>query len=507
MQPIHDSRRLRLEGPGLDNPILRPFNVTPPRAGAGEPEAPSGRSFPPGTMRPYYFNVVVWGETYRRYLVDYCLPSLLAPGNIPALRDLRGSRLLVATTRDDWDALRSEPTFERVASYVEPELLEIPPRPPDVPNCVHMGLGHRLITMRAAQDKARGVFLTPDLLVSDGTLATAEARAEAGAAAVLIAAYRFRDDPLLRLVQEGGIRPAEPLALSGRRLAEIGLASLHSETQCYEWASPFFSPFPVACYWRVRKGDGILLHAFSWAMLLFDYGWVGTHDTRTLDDGWTIDGDYLHRNLSDLDRIALITDSDDGMLVSWAPEPRKKPYKVRDLFKNIGLFGDVLRGETLQKTFHDKAYDPMKRALFFVPVRWHAGDLGPAWRSAERRALDLLRSCLTLSREQVEAADRVRSKHGLPALEAATGTSWGMPQGASLDLLDRAWVRLWRMLWWFSEALRRRTEYARLAYELSERWFIVIPLRVVVPRMIGRRRWENFKGKLLRLRYGMDARS
>lgn len=36
-------------------------------------------------LRPFYFVVVFWGERFRSYLVDFCLPSLLSPHNIPAL--------------------------------------------------------------------------------------------------------------------------------------------------------------------------------------------------------------------------------------------------------------------------------------------------------------------------------------------------------------------------------------------------------------------------------------
>src|ERR1700688_4960851 len=43
----------------------------------------------------------VWGERYTRDFLDFCLPSLLAPGNIPALSKLAPCTLvLLAPVRD-----------------------------------------------------------------------------------------------------------------------------------------------------------------------------------------------------------------------------------------------------------------------------------------------------------------------------------------------------------------------------------------------------------------------
>jgi hypothetical protein len=53
-------------------------------------------------MQPFDFIVSLWGERYRNYFVDRCLPTLLAEGNFPVLRASEGHRLLIATTQADW---------------------------------------------------------------------------------------------------------------------------------------------------------------------------------------------------------------------------------------------------------------------------------------------------------------------------------------------------------------------------------------------------------------------
>ena len=39
--------------------------------------------------RPFLFSVVVWGENYTRQLIDYTIPTLLAPNNLPKLVERR----------------------------------------------------------------------------------------------------------------------------------------------------------------------------------------------------------------------------------------------------------------------------------------------------------------------------------------------------------------------------------------------------------------------------------
>jgi hypothetical protein len=62
----------------------------------------------------FCFMLVVWGERHRRYFSDYCLPSLLAPNNIPCIANKHESKFAIATTAEDWTAVR--PPTPRVAS-------------------------------------------------------------------------------------------------------------------------------------------------------------------------------------------------------------------------------------------------------------------------------------------------------------------------------------------------------------------------------------------------------
>ena len=79
--------------------------------------------------RPFYFIVVLWGERFRRYFLDLCLPTLLSPGNLPTLATAQRSKFLIFTYSDDIAAIKLAPIFALLEKYVDPVFLEIPPCP------------------------------------------------------------------------------------------------------------------------------------------------------------------------------------------------------------------------------------------------------------------------------------------------------------------------------------------------------------------------------------------
>src|SRR5207248_6642580 len=93
--------------------------------------------------RPFYFITVLWGERFRNYFLDLCLPTLLAPGNLPSLQTKQRSKFLICTRPEDWSALQTAPVFQLLSEHVEPVYVEIRACPPGVPGGVHMGTGHR----------------------------------------------------------------------------------------------------------------------------------------------------------------------------------------------------------------------------------------------------------------------------------------------------------------------------------------------------------------------------
>jgi hypothetical protein len=261
-----------------------------------------------------------------------------------------------------------------------------------------MGIGHKRAAQMAHNDGAYVVFLTPDLMVSDGTVKALHQYAQAGAKVVLVAALRFGEEPLFQNLKTMGIlrheaHPLEPrlsLAVTGRQMVAAGMRSFHSETLRYEWDAPYFTSFPSACWWRVAGEDGIVLHSLSWMPFLCDYTAIKRHDTTAFDT-WTLDGDYIYRNFGDDPGIHVVTDSDEMMLLSWGPLA-DRPQSLRpNPIKMLPGIGQLLKGGILRASLLSGIFDRLKLRIFFTPVRWHARALTPAWGETEARAARVLR--------------------------------------------------------------------------------------------------------------------
>src|SRR5271168_391515 len=103
-------------------------------------EAQGTASSPAALDRAFYFIVVLWGERFRKYFLDFCLASALSPGNIPTLQTTARSKFLIATRPEDWTAMRGSKMLQSLERYVEPVHIEIPPCPPDRSGYQHMSI-------------------------------------------------------------------------------------------------------------------------------------------------------------------------------------------------------------------------------------------------------------------------------------------------------------------------------------------------------------------------------
>ncbi len=348
-------------------------------------------------LRPFYFIVVVWGERYTDLLLNFCVASLLSPNNIPALLN-SGNKFLIATTDEDWARMQERPIFKKLKHYVEPVFFRIPPCPPGLSHCTHMGIGHKLATHRAYEDRAYGAILTPDILLSDGTVAAMQRHAVNGVEVVLTAALRFGEEPLFEHLKQLGIASidsrfadeARPLVATGRQLVWAGLRSFHSETLRYEWEKPCFHTFPSGIWWRVDD-DGVIVHCLSWAPMLIDYNAMREHDSTVMDN-WTIDGDYIYRNFGLTGKVHVVQDSDEMMHISWAPlSDREQSLEPASKHYLNPIWGEWMKGAVLHDAISNPIFDPLKRKILPLPVYWHAGDIDQRkWQRTESKAMTIL---------------------------------------------------------------------------------------------------------------------
>jgi hypothetical protein len=348
--------------------------------------------------RPFHFIAVVWGRSYCDTFLDYCIASLLSPGNLPALATRARSKFLIATLPVDWEYMSATPIFARLKQYVDPVFIEIPPCPPGQTACVHMGVGHKIACDMAHRERAYIVILTPDCMLSEGTVRNLQNHAEKGIELVWVAALRFAEEPFLAHLKSWGLVPKEarrqtsaPLVISGADMVLAGINSLHTETLAYEWDASCFPYIPSAVWWRIPGENGMLVYSFSWAPLLLDTGAIESHDTTALES-WTIDGDYAFKNLGHEPRIHVVQDSDEAFISSWGPIDDRVISLAPRFTSRFGLLNFVLKAREFQISYSGPWFDPLKRKIFLRAVRWHANPVNARWRPVEKKSAKILRA-------------------------------------------------------------------------------------------------------------------
>ena len=75
---------------------------------AAEPAPPAGVA-PRGPVKTVQVLLPVWGHRFIRQFLEFCLPTLLAPGNMPAIAGALPCRFVLLSSEADEPTIRSHP--------------------------------------------------------------------------------------------------------------------------------------------------------------------------------------------------------------------------------------------------------------------------------------------------------------------------------------------------------------------------------------------------------------
>jgi hypothetical protein len=340
--------------------------------------------------RPFYFMIALWGQRYREHFYSLCVPSLLAPNNIPVLKNRPGCKLIIATTVEDWDGLKYRPLIRQLATMIElfPIFIGKPGDALAHSAQLHAAHGHRLACRKAYQDGAYAGWLTPDLIISDGLIKKAVDFIDGGKKVVLCPALRFEmEHPIATLSAAGYLQPDQPLSLSAEYLSEIAVKSLHPELLCYEFNSEEFGDYPIWSFWRIPARDGLVLYTVSWSLLFADFAAIPQYQDQCFDYS-TNDGIFAHLNFGHLRNsqdLAFISDSYDGVFLSLTPRNElpldtriaRFSNKIHAWFR----IGDLKRLADIRR-FHDcDDIDPFRRHFHTIPITIHGDPIDARYRA------------------------------------------------------------------------------------------------------------------------------
>ncbi len=273
---------------------------------------------PAASRRRALIALALWGDPVVDLFVRYCLPSLLSPGNLPALSRMREVHVVAYTAAAHAEALRQAAPFQRLADLVHaqisrfPQEILAPPGSADLRSWISGGLHHVAIEQARGLD-ADLMILAPDCVYSDGSLANCARFIDEGYRAVVAPAVRAQAEGVCPLYDGWRDEAAHTLTVSARRLAEVATQNLHlgyarnlavRDNQSMPFG-PSFLVFPHArgVYIRsLRLYPHMIAADVLKTPIVFDYAAI---------DGHAMAGFFP--NPEDWARVKVLENSDDGL--------------------------------------------------------------------------------------------------------------------------------------------------------------------------------------------------
>ena len=314
----------------------------------------------------YHAVTAVWGAEFIDLFLNVCVPNQLSSGNLSALP--AGSRYRVLTGSADIATLAASPVLGRVRRLLPVDVVEVDLTELDRqanPNVYKMMTAcHRRAAADAARVEAALIFLAPDFVLAEGTLAALVRRHASGARAILTANLRLSRE---RFLAERTADRATP-----RALVRLGLRHLHPSSESLMVDAATTNEFPTSVYWPVRSScalDGVLVRALNLHPLLLD------PVLRTSLPGGTIDGHYVTQCCPDPDQCVVIDDSDE--LIAFELTPSARAVGNHDGRRGISM---------LRLAAVTAKCDALQLSHWNRSIRLHAEDLDERWTMAEADA-------------------------------------------------------------------------------------------------------------------------
>jgi len=259
--------------------------------------------------------VAVWGDRYVRVMLDYMIPSLLAPNNIPALANKENCELLIWTSDENKETIETSPQFQAIGQHITVKLQAYPKfffMLGEKKEKYHLlSILHRGI-IEYAKEKDAGIFFLPsDVVWADGSIKNIQNIIEQSATRVIVmATLRSDGDSILTALPdytstaEMDGQPSAPIINIGcRDLVRLSIEHQHVETASRFLTSQNFTIDPAHIYWDL-DGDGMLARAVHLHPIY-------VHPRHYVTDFHsTFDADFLQKAVPNIEDYYVCDDSD-----------------------------------------------------------------------------------------------------------------------------------------------------------------------------------------------------
>jgi hypothetical protein len=224
-----------------------------------------------GKRRRCVFVTVLWGSWHREIFLNTNLPTMLAPGNLPALNAGVDCEYLVYTTPEDALEMSRNRSFQRLREIVQLSLkLFTPSKTKNVFNLQHEIWGKAIEHARRRQ--AFILLMPPDVAWADGSFARLGGAIASGKRAIFMTYPRVVSETMLpALAERFPLQADAAMTVPPRELMKQVISHIHPLMAAYDRASAHFPIHPEMIIWPI-EGDGFLLRLLARELFCFEPG-------------------------------------------------------------------------------------------------------------------------------------------------------------------------------------------------------------------------------------------
>jgi len=174
----------------------------------------------------------VWGYRFVSQFLEFCLPTLLAAGNVPAVAAMLPTRFVLLTSESDELLIRANPTWRRLEQTCTAEIGRIDDLITDGNHSATITLAFARAVRQTGEEMldTAFIFLVSDYLVADGSLRTVVERVRDGASGVVAGNFQIIAEDAIPLLRRRIDPASTAVALPPRELIGWSLAHLHPAT-------------------------------------------------------------------------------------------------------------------------------------------------------------------------------------------------------------------------------------------------------------------------------------
>src|SRR5262245_21071434 len=321
-------------------------------------------------------SMAVWGEWHVRTFLEVNLPTLLAPGNLPAFTRLLPTRYLIYTPARDRERLERSRLFRELTQVTEVSFVELQEKDIKAPTYTHNVIWDNGRTEALARQSI-AMVMPPDVAWADGSLGHMADLVMQGKSAIFLNWHlRAVSDTFIPQFLDLYHCQDQPISVPSRDLVALTFENIHPLCCAYFRDSDCFPYHSEMIFWPIA-GQGLLMHVFALIPFLFDPAQFKLTENKSIIE------------IGDAARLHFVSDSDDVFMTSLAPIGKDNVWYQRNGRLNPVLFAKWW-------TYYDS---PSNDHLVIHPFRLHYSEMDErVWRAAELQARQLIRR-LMVTRE------------------------------------------------------------------------------------------------------------